>query len=101
MCGIVALVGDPNPVMVRGMTRLLAHRGPDAEGVVCRPAEGFGLGHRRLSIIDLSTAGAQPMSDPTGRFIITYNGEVYNYRELRADLATRGRRFASQSDTEV
>src|SRR5881628_390817 len=101
MCGIVAMVGDPDAAIVAGMTRILAHRGPDGEGVVCPRGEGFGLGNRRLSIIDLSPAGAQPMSDPTGRYWITYNGEVYNYRELRGHLESRGRAFLSKTDTEV
>lgn len=101
MCGIVAVVGEPDPITVRGMTAILAHRGPDGSGVVCPPGAGFGLGNRRLSILDLSPAGAQPMSDPSGRFLITYNGEVYNFRELRADLESRGRLFRSRSDTEV
>src|SRR2546426_2489320 len=83
------------------MTAILAHRGPDGSGVVCPPGAGFGLGNRRLSILDLSPAGAQPMSDPSGRFLITYNGEVYNFRELRADLESGGRQFRSRSDTEV
>src|SRR5262245_14766725 len=101
MCGIVAVVGRPDPVLVRGMTRMLSHRGPDGEGVVCSTEEGFGLGHRRLSILDLSSAGSQPMADPSGRYWITYNGEVYNFRELRKELEGYGRSFRSNTDTEV
>src|SRR6266581_49406 len=101
MCGIVAMVGTPDPVIVRGMTRILAHRGPDGDGVVCSVEEGFALGHRRLSILDLSQAGSQPMSDPSGRYWITYNGEVYNFRELRKELEAQGRPFRSNTDTEV
>ena len=76
-----------------------AHRGPDGEGVWC---EGpWGLGHRRLTIIDLSERGAQPMVDADRRVAITFNGEIYNYVELRDELITRGHRFTSTSDTEV
>ena len=80
------------------MTSCLAHRGPDAFGTV--NVQGARLGHRRLSIIDLG-GGAQPMADPTERFWITFNGEIYNFRELRAILEAQGRRFRTHSDTEV
>ena len=77
----------------------IAHRGPDGEGQF---VEGnIGLGHRRLAIIDLSEAGVQPMHDPLTGLTIVFNGEIYNYRELRADLAGRGHAFRSNSDTEV
>jgi len=101
MCGIVAMVGKADPQIVRGMTRTLAHRGPDGEGAICSVEEGFALGHRRLSILDLSQVGSQPMSDPSGRYWITYNGETYNFRELRRELEGRGRIFRSNTDTEV
>jgi len=101
MCGIVAMVGEPDPTLIRGMTRTLAHRGPDGEGMVCPIGEGFGLGHRRLAILDLSSTGAQPMCDASGRYWITYNGEVYNFGELRAHLESQGYPFRSKSDTEV
>ena len=101
MCGIAGIAGPADPRVVEAMTRALAHRGPDGTGVVCPVGEGFGLGHRRLAIIDRSPAGAQPMADPAGRYWITYNGEVYNFRELRADLAKRGRAFRPGTDTEV
>src|SRR2546422_8890808 len=101
MCGITGIVGDFGLSALESMTRTLAHRGPDGEGVVCPEGEGFGLGHRRLSIIDLSSAGAQPMADPTGRYWITYNGEVYNFPELRRELESKGRVFRSATDTEV
>jgi asparagine synthase (glutamine-hydrolysing) len=81
------------------MTGLIAHRGPDDEGHVI---DGHvGLGHRRLSIIDLSASGHQPMSNASGDIWITYNGECYNYRDLREELQTGGYQFRSQSDTEV
>jgi len=88
-----------DPDVLTAMTRSLAHRGPDGEGVWLDG--GVGLGHRRLSIIDLSDHARQPMLSDDGRYVITYNGEVYNFRELRAELESRGRSFASHSDTEV
>lgn len=105
MCGIAGLVHfadgrRPMDVAVlTAMTRSLRHRGPDAEGVWHAP--GVGLGHRRLAILDLSDAGRQPMHDPTGRYTIVFNGEIYNFRELRAALEARGRTFHSTGDTEV
>ena len=81
-----------------GMTRALSHRGPDAEGAYTDPA--VRLGHRRLSILDLA-GGAQPMSSADGRWHIVFNGEIYNYVELRRDLEARGVVFQTQSDTEV
>ena len=80
------------------MADVLAHRGPDGSGVWTAP--GVGLGHRRLSIIDLE-GGAQPMLTPDRRIALTYNGEIYNFREVRAELEGRGHAFATNSDTEV
>ena len=103
MCGIAGVLNlDGKPVaadILRRMTDAMAHRGPDGEG---QYASGpLGLGHRRLAIIDLTDAAAQPMSSADGRFTISHNGEVYNFRELRRELEELGRRFASLSDTEV
>jgi asparagine synthase (glutamine-hydrolysing) len=101
MCGIAAIVGtqlDPGTDRIERMTEQLAHRGPDANGYLRFP--GCELGHRRLSIIDLST-GAQPMTDASGRYGITFNGEIYNYQELRAELENLGHRFKTHSDTET
>ncbi len=102
MCGIAGIAdvtGRPvNQGLLRAMTTVQAHRGPDGEAVVCRGA--VGLGHRRLAIIDLST-GDQPMSSDDGRVWIVFNGEIYNFRELRQELEATGVRFRTQSDTEV
>ncbi len=87
-----------DPQRVRAMTDAQAHRGPDGEGVWTAP--GVGLGHRRLAIIDLAT-GAQPMATEDGRFVITFNGEVYNFAEVRAELEALGHAFTTHSDTEV
>src|SRR5437868_3850539 len=84
--------------LIRRMTSPLTKRGPDGEGFSVAP--GIALGHRRLSIIDL-TDGAQPMHSNDGRYDIVYNGEVYNYLELRAELEQRGCVFHTRSDTEV
>src|SRR6188472_3239454 len=99
------MVGRADEALVGAMTETLRHRGPDGEGTRCFAARDgrppAALGHRRLSIIDLSEHGAQPMSTADGRFTITYNGELYNFRELRRELEADGVRFHSQCDTEV
>ncbi len=106
MCGIAGLVcleprctGDAHEPIVKGLCDLQVHRGPDDSGVV--RFDRVALGACRLSIIDLSPAGHMPMSDASGRWWIAYNGEVYNFRELRQELAERGHSFRSQTDTEV
>ncbi len=104
MCGIAGIFDrDPrgwvDPDLVLTMTETLVHRGPDDGGVVSLGAAC--LGHRRLSILDLGPAGHQPMSTPDGRYWITYNGEVYNFRALRDDLEAGGVRFRTRTDTEV
>ncbi|HEY6512505.1 MAG TPA: asparagine synthase (glutamine-hydrolyzing) [Burkholderiaceae bacterium] len=103
MCGIAGLVQldgtTVSPVTLRRMTDALAHRGPDGEG---QWIDGpVGIGHRRLAIIDVSPAGHQPMVSADHRFVLSYNGEVYNFRELRAELEAEGWWFRSQSDSEV
>ena len=103
MCGFTAILNNdekPAPKKVlRAMTRMIAYRGPDGEGFF---TDGpVGLGHRRLAIIDLSEAASQPMSSHDGRYILVYNGEVYNFRELRQELSSLGHWFSSRSDTEV
>jgi asparagine synthase (glutamine-hydrolysing) len=105
MCGIAGLWlpgGDPTLAgRARTMADRLAHRGPDGAGVWTDPAAGIALAHRRLAIIDLSPGGAQPMADRSGRFVLTYNGELYNFRDLRDELAGLGFPARGQSDTAV
>jgi asparagine synthase (glutamine-hydrolysing) len=99
MCGIFGFVGDIARETALTCTNLLAHRGPDGCGLW--EDTGITLGHRRLAILDLSEAGAQPMSFADGRYHITYNGEIYNFIEIRKELSGKGHRFVSDSDTEV
>lgn len=103
MCGIAGILnldGEPaSPPQLRRMADALAHRGPDGEGYFADGALGFA--HRRLAIIDLSPAGHQPMQTPDGRYVLIYNGEVYNFQELRAELEALGRSFRSRTDSEV
>src|SRR5438128_1694111 len=105
MCGITGLVGRDDAQLVQAMTASLAHRGPDGDGLERFPAADGAppaiLGHRRLSIIDPTPRGAQPMSRADGRYWITYNGEIYNFRELRRDLVREGASFSTDCDTEV
>lgn len=101
MCGITGIYGDLPLERIYAMNHLVAHRGPDDEGFWTDAAHGVALGHRRLSIIDLSADGRQPMTNADGSLRITFNGEIYNYRELRAELVGRGYRFRTQSDTET
>ena len=99
------LVGSNDERLVSEMTRLLAHRGPDGDGTRVFPARDgrppAALGHRRLSIIDPTPRGAQPMSWSNERYWITYNGELYNFRALKAELEGDGIRFRTSCDTEV
>src|SRR5262245_36600715 len=126
MCGITGVVsvdsGPVDPAVLQCMNDLQAHRGPDGEGFAFawKEAVSFqhavvrctarwqsastarvGLGHRRLAIIDLSDRGLQPMSSADGSTWIVFNGEIYNFQELRSLLQTRGFRFESHTDTEV
>ena len=108
MCGIAGFL-EPSDgrspgeleLRARRMGGRLVHRGPDSGGVWVDPAQGVGLAHRRLAILDLSPEGAQPMGSGTGRFVVTFNGEIYNFGELRAELEQAGHRFRGRSDTEV
>lgn len=103
MCGIVGIFnldGQPvSSILLRKMTDAIAHRGPDSEGFYTDSFIGFG--HRRLAIIDLSPAGHQPMMTRDGSLVITYNGEIYNFQELRIELESHGYQFSSKTDTEV
>lgn len=108
MCGICGYItSSPLPrgltldALCRTMTDTLAHRGPDGSGVWVDEAAGIAMGHRRLAIIDLSPAGTQPMESHNGHLILTYNGEIYNFPELRRELQSHGYVFSSDSDTEV
>ncbi len=106
MCGIAGILTAPGRAVPDGtidaITDVLGHRGPDARGVFRDRQAGLHLGHRRLSIVDLSPAGAQPMSSSSGRHVIVLNGEIYNHRELRADLERDGQiGWLGTSDTEV
>ena len=105
MCGIVGVYDFANrgeaiePRRFDRMVDRLAHRGPDGRGVWREP--GIAIGHRRLAILDPSPAGAQPMSDAARHCVITHNGEIYNFRELRQELRDKGYSFRSETDTEV
>jgi asparagine synthase (glutamine-hydrolysing) len=102
--GIFAYNRAANSIDMNELIRTRDHmaaRGPDDMGIWVSTNSSVGLGHRRLSIIDLSATGAQPMTSADGRFVVTFNGEIYNYRELRRNLEVKGRAFLSQSDTEV
>jgi len=105
MCGIAGIIHfNQKPIdkqLIKLMTNEIAHRGPDGEGQWLNGNKNVGLGHRRLSIIDLSTAASQPMQYAGGRYTITYNGEIYNYPELKDHLQKKGYYFQSTSDTEV
>lgn len=108
MCGITGYfetvprsTGEELEATAVAMAATLHHRGPDDSGVWTDPTVGIALAHRRLSILDLSPLGHQPMHSPCGRYVVTFNGEIYNFRELRQELTTRGQQFRGQSDTEV
>jgi asparagine synthase (glutamine-hydrolysing) len=104
MCGIVGICthGEPvNEAVLNKMRDSLAHRGPDDAGTWCSPDRMLGLAHRRLSIIDLSPGARQPMTDLSGQFVLVFNGEIYNFKELRKEMENKGHTFKTQSDTEV
>ena len=105
MCGIAGFY-TPRPLSgatetLRRMNDTIAHRGPDAQGEWFDPARGVALAHRRLAIVDLTEEGRQPMRSASGRYTIVFNGEIYNFLRIRADLETLGHRFRGHSDTEV
>jgi asparagine synthase (glutamine-hydrolysing) len=107
MCGIAGILLAPDAVdihplrAIEPMTRVQRHRGPDGEGLWTDREAGVAFGHRRLAIVDLSEAGSQPMLSASGRFVICFNGEIYNFRELRRELEGEGQSFRGSGDTEV
>src|SRR6266545_1311260 len=106
MCGIAGLIERSPEARVGAMLKAIEHRGRDDEGVwTSGPIHADGsrvcFGHRRLSIIDTTSAGHQPMLSHDGRLVVILNGEIYNYRELREQLQSKGHRFQTQTDTEV
>lgn len=105
MCGISGILSngqfDDKRKLVKRMADAISHRGPDGEGYWTNPSHNIAFGHRRLSILDLSENGSQPMHYADGRYTIVFNGEIYNYLEIKSDLLKRGYQFRSTSDTEV
>lgn len=106
MCGIAGYITNSTAFpakreIIQAMTDTISHRGPDSADVWVEPQTGTALGHRRLAIIDLSPNGHQPMLSACGRYVIVYNGEVYNYAEIREELIRHGHSFRGDSDTEV
>src|SRR4051812_14288752 len=101
MCGIAGFFGKFESSVLSRMSGVIAHRGPDSDATWHDQENGVGFAHRRLAIIDLSVRGNQPMWDVTGRLCIIYNGEMYNYLELKSELEADGMKFHSDCDTEV
>ncbi|HEX3212588.1 MAG TPA: asparagine synthetase B, partial [Actinomycetota bacterium] len=108
MCGLAGFVdcaretpGEALGAIATRMAETLRHRGPDSGGTFADPAAGVALGFRRLAIVDLTEDGNQPMTSACGRYVIVFNGEIYNFTELRAQLEGTGHRFRGRSDTEV
>lgn len=105
MCGIAGIVVKNDKRLkisdLKKMTDAIAHRGPDSEGLWISDEQNIGLGHRRLSIIDLSSDSDQPMHSSCGNYVIVFNGEIYNYLELKQELISKGEQFSTNSDTEV
>ena len=106
MCGIAGLISLEPERYIGAMLQSIEHRGRDDEGVwtsgrIDEQGRRASLGHRRLAIIDTSQAGHQPMLSADGRYVLTFGGEIYNYRELREELKSKGHRFNTETDTEV
>src|ERR1700756_5431727 len=106
MCGIAGIVGrldEPNRAALARMNNAMVHRGPDADGTWASEPDAWGWGalltHRRLSILDLSPAGAQPMIDPVTGQVLVFNGEIYNFLDIRKRLVSEGQAFQSTGDT--
>ena len=108
MCGIAGFFNPPTScpahemnAIVTSMTDAIVLRGPDDAGAWVESSSGIALGHRRLSILDLSPLGHQPMNSADGRFVIVFNGEIYNFQDLRAELEPLGYTWRGHSDTEI
>ena len=106
MCRIAGIIDKTLPQenlnhLVKSMCQILKNGGPDDEGLYASPEHNLAIGNRRLALLDLSEAGHQPMSYDNGRYYITYNGEMYNFPQLKAELIKEGYSFRSNSDTEV
>ena len=104
MCGILGKISLTEKIDASLMKRaldLMIHRGPDADGVWMNSSENIWFGHRRLSILDLSELGTQPMVSFDGKLVIVFNGEIYNFKSIKNDLRKKGYIFRSESDTEV
>ena len=107
MCGIAGILLAPDAANTNALRAIgpmmtaLRHRGPDGEAFWMSREAGIAFGHRRLAIVDLSEAGRQPMHSASGRYVITFNGEIYNFRDLRRELEGAGHHFRGTSDTEV
>lgn len=101
MCGLIGYSGDFHTTALQSGLAAIGHRGPDGSGIFLDRSLGIGLGHARLAILDLSPQGHQPMANADGRVVLVFNGEIYNFRELRAGLVSRGHAFRGHSDTEV
>ena len=104
MCGIVGFHTIKHFDFLASVSRMrdtLVHRGPDASGAFVVAENGMALGHRRLAILDLTNAGTQPFSVDNEKFVITFNGEIYNFQTLRDELLSHGYRFKTSTDTEV
>ncbi len=101
MCAIAGLIRCGDPEQLQAMLDVMAHRGPDSQGKQWWPQHGSGFGHCRLAILDLSPTGHQPMATPDARYWISFNGEVYNFQDIRRELQAKGLQFKSTGDTEV
>src|SRR5438270_14019074 len=105
MCGITVLWARKAQanleLSIRAATDALANRGPDGDGIWIDADAGLALGHRRLAVVDLSQAGRQPMLSRNGRYCLTFNGEIYNFQDLRGELQLLGHDFIGHSDTEI
>src|ERR1700730_9034334 len=105
MCGLAGFLSkraaspDTLTAIASAMTTPLIHRGPDDHGIWCDPAAGISLGFRRLSIVDLSQEGHQPMHSASSRYVVVFNGEIYNFPDLREELLAKGHKFRGHSDT--